>query len=101
MARKTSVIGHGNKAFSAKKYLCLACGKDNPAGMHLKFSLDKERRHFLSQFRLSKRYTASPGYCPGGIVETIPSDASSKASTLGDLNAGSSRTMDEHVGVRR
>jgi len=97
MARKTSVIGHGNKAFSAKKNLCFACGKDNPAGMHLKFSLDKERRHFVSQFRLSKRYTGPPGYCHGGIIATILDDAMSKLNKLRDLIAATSRMTVEYL----
>src|SRR2546421_6352795 len=97
MARKTSVIGHGNKAFSAKKNLCFACGKDNPAGMHLKFSLDKERRHFVSQFRLSKRYTGPPGYCHGGIIATILDDAMSKLNKLRDVIAATSQLRIEYI----
>ncbi len=97
MARKTSAIGHGNQAFPAKKNYCFACGKDNPAGMHLKFSLDKERRHFVSRFRLSKRYTGPPGHCHGGIIATVLDDAMSKLNKLRDLIAATSRMTVEYL----
>ena len=65
--------------------------------MHLKFSLDKERRHFVSQFRLSKRYTGPPGYCHGGIIATILDDAMSKLNKLRDLIAATSRMTVEYL----
>jgi uncharacterized protein (TIGR00369 family) len=97
MARKTSATGHGNKAHPVKKNLCFACGKANPHGMHLKFSLDQERRHFVSHFRLSKRYTGPPGHCHGGIIATILDDAMSKLNKLRDLVAATSRMTVEYL----
>jgi uncharacterized protein (TIGR00369 family) len=97
MSRKTSATGHGNKAHPVKKNLCFACGKDNPHGMHLKFSFDRERRHFVSRFRLSKRYTGPPGHCHGGIIATILDDAMSKLSKLRDVVAATSRMNVEYL----
>ena len=97
MVRKTSAIGHGNKAHRGKKNLCFACGKDNPHGMHLKFSLDRERQHFVSHFRLSRRYTGPPGHCHGGIIATILDDAMSKLNKLRDLIAATSRMTVEYL----
>ena len=97
MARKTSAIGHGSKAHHSKKNWCFACGKDNPHGMHLKFSLDRERRRFVSHFRLSKRYTGPPGHCHGGIIATILDDAMSKLNKLRDLIAATSRMTVEYL----
>jgi uncharacterized protein (TIGR00369 family) len=91
MARKTSAAGHGSKAHPLKKNWCFACGQDNPGGMHLKFFLDAERRHFISQFRLTKRYTGPPGHCHGGIIATILDDAMSKLNRLRDVIAATSR----------
>src|SRR5438105_10327831 len=82
MARKAPAGGHGNKSNPVKKNLCFACGKDNPHGMHLKFFLDRERNHFVSHFRLSKRYTGPPGHCHGGIIATILDDAMGKVNKL-------------------
>jgi uncharacterized protein (TIGR00369 family) len=97
MARKTSAIGHGSKAHRGKRNLCFACGKDNPHGMHLKFSLDRERQHFVSHFRLSKRYTGPPGHCHGGIIATILDDAMSKLNKLRDVVAATSRMTVEYL----
>lgn len=91
MASKAPAGGHGNKSNPVKKNLCFACGKDNPHGMHLKFFLDRERNHFVSDFRLSKRYTGPPGHCHGGIIATILDDAMSKLNKLRDLVAATSR----------
>src|SRR3954468_21750969 len=82
MASKAPAGGHGNKSNPVKKNLCFACGKDNPHGMHLKFLLDSERNHFVSHFRLSKRYTGPPGHCHGGIIATILDDAMGKVNKL-------------------
>jgi uncharacterized protein (TIGR00369 family) len=97
MSRKTSAPGHGSKAHLVKKNLCFACGKDNPQGMHLKFSLDQQRRHFVSHFRLSKRYTGPPGHCHGGIIATILDDAMSKLNKLRDVIAATSRMNVEYL----
>ena len=96
MARKAPAGGHGNSSRPVKKNLCFACGKDNPHGMHLKFSLDRERNHFVSRFRLSKRYTGPPGHCHGGIIATILDDAMSKLSKLRDVIAATSRMTVEY-----
>jgi uncharacterized protein (TIGR00369 family) len=80
-----------------KKNLCFACGKDNPHGMHLKFFLDRERNHFISHFRLSKRYTGPPGHCHGGIIATILDDAMSKLNKLRDVVAATSHMTVEYL----
>jgi len=74
-----------------KRNYCFACGKDNPEGMHLNFALDRERKRFVSHFRLSKRYTGPPGYCHGGIIATILDDAMSKLNKLRDVIAATSQ----------
>ena len=90
-------MGHGSKAHRGRKNLCFACGKDNPHGMHLKFSLDHQRQHFVSHFRLSKRYTGPPRHCHGGIIATILDDAMSKLNKLRDLIAATSRMTVEYL----
>jgi uncharacterized protein (TIGR00369 family) len=80
-----------------KKNYCFACGKDNPDGMHLKFALDRERKHFVSNFRLSKRFTGPPGYCHGGIIATILDDAMSKLNKLRDVIAATSQLKVEYL----
>src|ERR1700686_935914 len=97
MPRKTSTTGHGSKKNPVKKNLGFACGQDNPKGMHLKFFLDRERRQFVSHFRLGKRYTGPPGHCHGGIIATILDDAMSKLNKLRDLIAATSRMTVEYL----
>jgi uncharacterized protein (TIGR00369 family) len=80
-----------------KKNYCFACGKDNPDGMHLKFTIDRERKHFVSNFRLSKRFTGPPGYCHGGIIATILDDAMSKLNKQRDVIAATSQLKIEYL----
>ena len=97
MATKGHTHGHGTKSVPLKKNYCFACGKDNPDGMHLKFTIDRERKHFVSNFRLSKRFTGPPGYCHGGIIATILDDAMSKLNKLRDVIAATSQLKVEYL----
>ena len=81
----------------SKKNYCFACGKDNPAGMHLKFSSDSAGEHYTCRFRLSKRYTGPPGHCHGGIIATILDDAMSKLNKLRDVPAATARMTVEYL----
>lgn len=97
MANKVKARGHGTKNFPTKKNYCFACGKDNPAGMHLKFVFDPGRKRFISKFRLSKRFTGPPGHCHGGIIATILDDAMSKLSKLHDVIAATAELKIEYL----
>jgi uncharacterized protein (TIGR00369 family) len=65
--------------------------------MHLKFTIDRERKHFVSNFRLSKRFTGPPGYCHGGIIATILDDAMSKLNKLRDVIAATAELKIEYL----
>jgi uncharacterized protein (TIGR00369 family) len=91
MPSKKSAPGHGTKAHPVRKNWCFACGKDNPHGMHLRFSFDDSRPGFVCRFRLGKQYTGPPGHCHGGIIATILDDAMSKLNKMHDLIAATSR----------
>jgi uncharacterized protein (TIGR00369 family) len=65
--------------------------------MHLKFTIDRERKHFISSFRLSKRFTGPPGYCHGGIIATILDDAMSKLNKLRDVIAATAELKIEYL----
>src|SRR5204863_995446 len=97
MTTKAPTHGHGTRSVPLKKNYCFACGKDNPDGMHLKFTIDRERKHFISSFRLSKRFTGPPGYCHGGIIATILDDAMSKLNKLRDVIAATSELSIEYL----
>jgi uncharacterized protein (TIGR00369 family) len=97
MANKVQHRGHGTRKFPLKKNYCFACGKDNPAGMHLKFTFDQPRKRFVSNFRLSKRYTGPPGFCHGGIIATILDDAMSKLNKQRDVAAATAQLTIEYL----
>jgi uncharacterized protein (TIGR00369 family) len=97
MTAKAQTHGHGTRAIPLKRNYCFACGKDNPQGMHLKFSLDREGKRYVSNFRLSKRFTGPPGYCHGGIIATILDDAMSKLNKLRDVIAATSQLRIEYL----
>ncbi len=85
MPRK--VHGHETSYVQLQKNYCFACGQNNPDGMRLKFTLDEQRRTFVSRFRLIKRYTGPPGHCHGGIIATILDDAMGKVNKLHNVVA--------------
>jgi uncharacterized protein (TIGR00369 family) len=66
---------------------CFGCGPDNPAGIHLVFMLDEERRRFLCHFELPERFVGPPAHAHGGIIATILDEAMGKVSKLHNLVA--------------
>jgi uncharacterized protein (TIGR00369 family) len=82
MARKQITGAHNTRFVRLQKNYCFACGKNNPDGMHLRFTYDEERDCFISRFRLGKRYTGPPGHCHGGIIATILDEAMGKVNKL-------------------
>jgi len=81
------IHGHETRDLKPAKNYCFACGPDNPDGMHLQFTLDEERRTFVCQFNLPKRFTGPPGHCHGGIIATILDDAMGKPNKLRNVVA--------------
>src|SRR5216683_8079353 len=79
---RRSEAGHDTRYIKLQKNHCFACGKDNPDGMRLRFTYDRERDRFVCRFRLSKRYTGPPGHCHGGIIATILDEAMGKVNKL-------------------
>jgi uncharacterized protein (TIGR00369 family) len=82
MSKKPHGRGHGLRNVAIRKNQCFACGPDNAAGMHLKFTYDKKRKAFVCRFRLDERYTGPPGHCHGGIIATILDEAMGKVNKL-------------------
>jgi uncharacterized protein (TIGR00369 family) len=81
-ATKKMARGHDTRYVRLQKNHCFACGKNNPDGMHLRFTYDEERDRFVCRFRLGKRYTGPPGHCHGGIIATILDEAMGKVNKL-------------------
>src|SRR6202790_4181094 len=82
MRKKSPGHGHDTRYVRLQKNNCFACGNNNPEGMHLKFTYDKERDCFACRFRLGKRYTGPPGHAHGGIIATILDEAMGKVNKL-------------------
>lgn len=70
----------------ARNY-CFACGKDNPEGMQLKFSLNERSRRFVARLRLPRRFQGPPGHAHGGIIATVLDEAMGKVNRLRSLVA--------------
>jgi len=82
MPGKSHGQGHDTPYVKLQQNYCFACGPDNPDGMHLKFTLEEERKTFVCDFTLDKRYTGPPGHCHGGIIATILDEAMGKVNKL-------------------
>ena len=89
--------GHDTKAFRSHRNYCFACGKDNPHGMHLKFFLDEDGRHFVCCFRLSERFWGPPKHAHGGIIATILDEAMGKVNKLHHVIAVTSKMTVEYL----
>src|SRR6202162_3202773 len=97
MPKKSSGHGHDTPYLRLQKNNCFACGKENPQGMHLKFTYDEERDSFVCRFRLSKRYTGPPGHAHGGIIATILDDAMGKVNKLRNVVALTSQITVDYL----
>jgi uncharacterized protein (TIGR00369 family) len=97
MPKKSSGHGHGTSYVRLQKNYCFACGKDNPEGMHLKFTYDEDRNCFVCRFRLGKRYTGPPGHAHGGIIATILDEAMGKVNKLRQVIALTSQITVDYL----
>lgn len=98
MHKKEHGIGHRTSTRSpGRKNFCFGCGRDNPAGMRLRFALDASGKQFVCRFRLGKRYTGPPGHCHGGVIATILDEAMSKLNRLFDAPAPTSQMTVEYL----
>ena len=97
MAKRSHGRGHDVGGTSLPRNQCFACGPDNAAGMHLKFTLDKQRRMFVGRFRLDQRYTGPPGHCHGGIIATILDEAMGKVNKLRQVIALTSQMTVDYL----
>ncbi|HXP48031.1 MAG TPA: PaaI family thioesterase [Terriglobales bacterium] len=98
MAKRTHAHGHDTKHFRVThRNFCFACGKDNPHGMHLKFFLDDDGRHFVCRFRLSDRFWGPPKHAHGGIIATILDEAMGKVNKLRHVIAVTSKMTVEYL----
>jgi len=88
MEQNNPAHGHAipGKHGTPKNY-CFACGKDNPDGMHLQFSLDEAARKAICNFTLARRYTGPPGHSHGGIIATILDEAMGKVNKFRNVLA--------------
>ena len=75
--------GHGTKHHAMpQKNFCFGCGKDNPKGMRLKFTLDENRGVAVCRFRLTRQFWGPPKHAHGGIIATILDEAMGKVIKL-------------------
>jgi uncharacterized protein (TIGR00369 family) len=79
-------VGRGHVSRQQKNY-CFACGKNNPEGMHLRFSYEEENKRFVSRFRLGRQYTGPPGHAHGGVIATILDEAMGKVNKIHNVVA--------------
>jgi len=97
MPKKSPGHGHDTPYHRLQKNNCFACGKENPEGMHLKFTFDEQRKSFVCRFRLGKRYTGPPGHAHGGIIATILDEAMGKVNKLRQVIALTSQITVDYL----
>jgi uncharacterized protein (TIGR00369 family) len=97
MPAKSPGHGHSTRYIRLQKNNCFGCGKNNPDGMHLKFTYDEEHDCFVCRFRLNKRYTGPPGHAHGGIIATILDEAMGKINKLRNVVALTSQITVDYL----
>ncbi len=61
---------------------CFACGRKNPAGLHLEWFNNYEKQQVETTFELDDKYASYPGTVHGGIVATILDETSGRSILL-------------------
>ena len=61
---------------------CFACGRKNPAGLHLEWFNNYDKQQVECNFELTDDYCSYPGTVHGGIVATILDETSGRAILL-------------------
>jgi uncharacterized protein (TIGR00369 family) len=97
MPKKTHGRGHSTRYTRLQKNYCFACGKNNPDGMHLRFTFDEEGKRFICRFRLARRYMGPPGHAHGGIIATILDEAMGKVNKIHNVVALTSQITVEYL----
>jgi len=57
---------------------CFVCGKDNPAGLRLDFTIDAVARSITTVFTPAKVHQGYEGVVHGGIISTVLDEAMTK-----------------------
>ena len=52
-------------------YMCFACGKNNPIGLHLKFDINREKQEIKTVFTPGKNYKGYKDIVHCGIISTV------------------------------
>ena len=97
MPKKTHGRGHSTPYNRLQKNYCFACGRNNPDGMHLRFTFDEEGKRFICRFRLARRYMGPPGHAHGGIIATILDEAMGKVNKIHNVVALTSQITVEYL----
>jgi len=64
---------------------CYVCGKDNPAGLHVQFTVDHTARTITGRFTARREHEGWKGIVHGGIIATLLDEAMVKlAAHLGE-----------------
>src|SRR5664279_4972299 len=86
MTRHKPVPGHEVKQHVYGNN-CFGCGPENEGGLHLDFHLNEDRKRFVCEFILPRRFEGPPMHSHGGIIATILDEAMGKVSKLRSIIA--------------
>ncbi len=67
--------------------MCFVCGQDNPGGLRLVFSLDREGKSLSADFTPAKTWQGYKNVVHGGIISTILDEAMTKLAYSLGMNA--------------
>src|SRR5271163_4207013 len=79
---ETPARSGADHALHSTTHHCFGCGKDNPNGLHLHFTLDHEAHTASAHVHLSRLFEGPPGHIHGGIIATLMDEAMSKLNRL-------------------
>lgn len=81
--------------------MCFVCGRENPAGLHLRFSEDPDARQVRAEFVLPEVYQGYPGIVHGGIIAAILDETAGRAVMLHTTHETFMATLSLTVRYRR
>lgn len=63
--------------------MCFVCGRENPAGLHLHFYEDREKRQLIAPLHLPAHFQSYPGVAHGGVIAAILDEVSGRSINVG------------------
>jgi uncharacterized protein (TIGR00369 family) len=75
----------GSRFRQPNSRMCFVCGRENPAGLHLRF-FDNGRDEVTCDLTVTSKHQSYPGLVHGGVIASILDETGGRTAMIGDHN---------------